>query len=185
VQTSAEALISDLEAASRCEVSDTLCVAEDSLARLKAAKSGLRSLVRIDQEREAIVATLRTHLALKQSIIDDYAKVDKNGQKIDTNQQANAVDFRAQIADDKVTIGDLRSKLDACRSEQKLYFVGGALAGGFVGYKLKGVTSSGGLFAQSSFAQPNAVAQPYPFSFYQQQTLTEKRVREILKAVPK
>lgn len=180
MQTSAETLLAELDAPSKCNAADTLCVAEDSLARLKAAKAGLRSLVRIDQEREAIIGTLRQHIALKQTIIDDYSKIDKNSQKIDTNQAENARIYREQIADDKLRLGDLQHRLDSCQSNQKWIAGAGFLAGGFLGYKLHGATSSLNFVNPFTQFTGNAAgaAQSYPLSMYQ--TSTEQKLRQAL-----
>lgn len=180
VQTSAEALLAELEAPVTCDPADTLCFAEVERARLKAAKAGIRSLIRIDKERDGIVSTQAQHLALKQKIIDDYAKIDTNSQRIDRNQEENARVYREQIADDKLRIGDLQHRLDSAQSNQKWIAGASALAGGFIGFKLCGATQN--LNLQNPFGSQFAglnFAQSYPLSFYDQ-TNTEQKLRKLL-----
>lgn len=157
-----------------CDAADTLCVAEKALSRLKAATAGLRSIQRIDIERQAIVSDLYTRIDIRGGIIDDLKKVDTNSQKIDSNSIENARLYQAQISDDKLRIGDLQHRLDSCQSNEKWIFGAGALAGGFVGYKIRGAVPQ--LFGSST---PATVAQPYPLSFYQR-TNAEKTIQQAL-----
>lgn len=177
VQTSAEALIKDLETPIKCDDGTTLCVAEVMQARLTAAVAGLHSIVRIDQDRERIIAMQERALAVADKITAKYGKVDSNNQTIDANQIENARIYREQIADDKLKIGDLQHRLDSCQSNQKWIALVSGVGGGFLGYKLHGVTSN----FTNPFAQftTNAAPANYPFSFYQQ-TDTEKKLRAIL-----
>jgi hypothetical protein len=107
-------------------------------ARLDAAIAGLKSIVRVDEQREGIIADMQTRIDIRGSIIDDFKKIDANSQRIDTLGQESKLIYEAQHRDDKSTIGKLEDKLDSCRNSQKWIFGGGALIGGFVGYKVRG-----------------------------------------------
>lgn len=161
----------------KCDAGDTLCVAEVALARLKSATSGIQSLVRIDIERQGIVDTQEKHLALKDKIIADYEKIDRNSQRIDTNSIESARLYQAQISDDKLRLGDLQHRLDSCQGNQKWIALMSAVGGGFIGYKLHGVTST----FQNPFANfAQSAVQPIPLSTYQ--TTGEALMRRVLKA---
>lgn len=156
-----------------CSPSDTLCFAETGQKRLDSAIAGLKSIVRIDKSREAVVADLNTRIEIRGAIIDDLKKIDVNSQKIDANQERNVALYEGIIRDDKAKIGKLEEKFEACQSRQKwialLSFGGGLYVGNRVG-------SNQSLNPFSSFQQ----AQGYPLSFYEQ-TNTEKKLRELLK----
>ena len=148
--TSAQALIAELETPITCPDGTALCVAEVALARLQSASVSLRSLVRIYQEEEGIIQTQEHHLVVKDRIIADYEKLDKNNQQLDTNSrridtlgQDTARIYEKQHDDDKHTIKDLNDDLNSCRSSQKFVFLGGALTGGMIAWKVKSNSSSG------------------------------------------
>lgn len=176
VQQSAQALISELEAPMNCSPTDTLCFAETGQKRLDAAIAGLKSIVRIDKSREAVVADLNTRIEIRGAIIDDLKRVDTNNQTIDANQQRNAALYEGIIRDDKAKIGKLEDKLESCQGRQKwiaLVSFGGGL---YVGNRL---ANDQPLNPFSSFSAQSGV-KGYPLSFYEQ-TNTEKKLREMLR----
>lgn len=138
VKTNALALISELEAPINCSPDETLCFARIANARLEAAVAGLKAIVRVDEQREGIIADMQARIDIRGAIIDDLKKVDTNSQRIDTLGQANLEIMREQHREDKDKIGDLEKDLASCRSNQKWIFGAGAVTGGLVGYKIRG-----------------------------------------------
>lgn len=181
VKTNALSLISELEKQVVCPAdgSETLCLAQHYQAKTEAAIAGLKALVRVDEQREGIVADMQRRIDIRGGIIDDLKKVDVNSQRVDTLGQDSRRLFEEQHRDDKETIGDLQQALDSCRSNQKWVFGAGVLTGGFVGYKIRGAgtlqspfTSSASGFQFAQFAPPD---------FSQFQTSAEQRARQALK----
>lgn len=141
VKTNAQTLISELEKPANCSPDETLCLAEVLQRKLEAAVAGLKSIVRIDEQREGIIADMQSRIDIRGAIIDDLKKVDKNSQTIDTRgQEINAI-WKDQHRDDKETIASLQKDLESCRSNQKWVFGAGAITGGLVGYKIGGAGS--------------------------------------------
>jgi hypothetical protein len=97
----------------------------------------LKSIVRVDEQREGIIADMQSRIDIRGGIISDLKLVDKNSQTIDTRNQRidtlgqeNVQTMKDQHREDKQTITDLTKDLDSCRSNQKFVFGAGALVGG-------------------------------------------------------
>lgn len=176
MRTNALALVAELEKPSDCD--NPSCLAQVLSAKLAAAVAGLHSIIAVDEQREAIVEDLKTRIEIRGGIIADLKLVDKNNQQIDTLGQDSKRLYEEQHRDDKTTIGTLQGKLEACRSNQKFVFAGGALVGGAIGYKLKGVTDS--VFQQTPFASFQSMQLPHS-QFFMIQTTADQRAREALK----
>lgn len=141
-------------------------------------------MIVMDKENQAISTLKDQHIAFQDKIIDKYSKLDKNNQTVDTNSQRidtlgmqNVQLFRDQHAEDKQAIASLQQDLNSCRSSQKWVFGAGAITGGFVGYKLRGVTQSIG--TSSGTSNFTFASQTPAFNFGQ--TQTEQKLREVLK----
>lgn len=117
-------------------------------------------MIRMDKENQAIMSLKDQHIAFQDTIITKYSKLDTNNQKLDTNSQridtlgqdSNQI-LKDQHREDKQAIADLTKDLNSCKSSQKYVFGAGAIAGGLVGYKIRGA----GTF-QSPFASSQANA---------------------------
>lgn len=145
----------------QCPPNDTLCVAEVAAARLSAANAKITALTQINKDQEAIIAGKDKLIELKDQLIANMDKIDKNGQKIDTlGQETNAI-WREQHNEDKHIIGDLQKDIASCRNNQKWIFGAGAVAGGVIGWKVKGNSSITNLFTNplSTFQSPQEKAQ--------------------------
>lgn len=123
---------------------------------------------------------MQSRIDIRGGIISDLKQIDTNSQKIDSNSTEIARVFREQIADDKLVRAGLESKLASCQGGQKWIALGSSIAGGFIGYKIRGagtfqnpfVANAGANLAQSDY---------YRFNF--QQTSAEQRLREALKSL--
>jgi hypothetical protein len=177
VKTNALALISELESPSNCSPDDTLCLAQITLAKLNAAIAGLKTIVRIDEQREGIIADMQARIDIRGGIIDDLKKVDTNSQRIDVLGVNNLEIMREQHRDDKAMIVDLQKDLASCRSNQKWIFAGGAITGGLVGYKIRGA----GTFQNPFLSNGVTSAQLDFLQFASKQTEIEKAIQKALK----
>jgi hypothetical protein len=122
----------------QCPPNDTLCVAEVAAARLSAANARIASLTQINTDQKAIIDAKDQLIAVKDQIISNLQKIDTNSQKIDVLGQETSAIWREQHNEDKLMIVDLQKDLASCRGNQKWIFGGGAIIGGFVGYKIRG-----------------------------------------------
>lgn len=168
----AQDLLNELETPSKCDPNDTLCVSETAAVRVRAAANGLRSLMRAYRGNEGIIATLEKHIGFQDKIIAKYEKIDTNSQRIDTLGTDSLALMREQHRDDKETIGDLQASLESCRSNQKWIFAGGALIGGWAGYKIRGA----GQFQNPFVPQSTS-------TFQLVETQAERMMRERLKVI--
>lgn len=144
-----------------------LCV-----SRLNAANERIAALTQLNQDKDAIIAASRELLALKDQTIANLKQIDTNSQKIDTNSTEITRIFREQIADDRMVKAALENKLEACQERQKYVALFSGIAGGFVGYKIRGTT----------FQNPFVIPQSN-FSLFQ--SSAEQRAREAMKALRK
>ena len=140
VRTNALALVSELEKPVTCpeDGAETICLAQHYQAKTNAAIAGLKSIVRVDEQREGVIADMQKRIDVRGGIIQDLSRVDTNSQTIDGLGQNSKQLYEQQHRDDKDTIGDLQESLQACRNNQKWIFLGGAATGGVIAWKLKG-----------------------------------------------
>ena len=179
VRTNALALISEIEKPVSCpaDSAETICLAQHYQAKTEAALAGLKSIVRIDEQREGVIADMQKRIDIRGGIISDLTQVDKNSQRIDTLGQDSKLVYEAQHRDDRQTIGDLQEKLDSCRSNQKWVFGGGALAGGVIAWKVKGSSAANTVLQFNPFATTPA---PMTMNFSQFQTTADELARQAL-----
>jgi len=137
-----------------------LCLAQIYQAKVEAAIAGLHAIVRVDEQREGMIADMQERINVRGGIIDDLKQVDKNSQRIDVVGQEGLAIMRAQHTDDKTTIASLQESLNSCRGNQKWIAGLSALGGGLVGYKLRGA----GQFQNPFVFVPSSVtSQPLNF----------------------
>lgn len=170
-------LLSELEKPVICpsDGSETLCLAQHYQVKTEAAIAGLKTLLRVDEQREGIISDLNQRIAIRGEIIEDLRKIDTNFQRVDVLGQNNLEIMREQHREDKDIIGDLQKDLASCRSNQKWIALGSAVGGGWIGYKIRGT----GTF-QNPFNPSNLTA---PFLDFE--TTTEKNLRSALKNLQK
>lgn len=174
-------LLSELEKPVSCpsDSSEVLCLAQHYQVKTEAAIAGLRSLVRVDEQREGIIADMQQRIDIRGGIIEDLKKVDANSQQIDTLGQDTRRLFEEQHRDDKDTIGDLETELASCRSNQKWIFGGGVLAGFGIGYKVRGAGQFQNPFTFVTTSDQQLKASGLNFSGFQ--STQEDRLRQALK----
>lgn len=173
VKTSALALLDELEAPNMtCGSDDTICISRVTNAKLTAAIAGLRSIIRIDEQRTGIVADMQKRIDIRGGIIDDLQKVDRNSQRIDMLGVGNLAVMREQHIDDKRTIGDLQVELKSCQANQKWIALVSGVGGGFIGYKIRGA----GQFQNPFVPQSTS-------TFQLVETQAEKMLRERLRLI--
>jgi hypothetical protein len=136
----------------------------------------LKSIVRVDEQREGIIADMQSRIDIRGGIIDDLSKVDKNSQTIDLRGQEISAVWRGQHDDDKRMIADLQQDLDSCRSNQKWIALISGLGGSYVGYKIRGAGQIQNPFA--NFGQAAFAPNPIVYS-------AEDKMREALRRVSK
>lgn len=175
VQMSAQAIITSLEAPINCPPAETTCFAQVLDVRLTAATEGLKSLIRLDTENQAINELKDRHIATQDKIIVKYEKLDSNNQKVDTNSLRIDELGRQNTALYEKTINDLHGDLASCKSTQKFIAIGAGLGGGVVGYKFaKKTSNSNGLLSFTQNSEPGS-------QFIMFQTNSDQRLREALK----
>ena len=140
VKTNVLALISELEKPVTCPAdgAEVICLAQHYQAKTEAAIAGLKTFVRVDEQRELVIADLQKRIDIRGGMINDLSRVDKNSQRMDTLGQDSKQLYEQQHRDDKDTIGDLQESLQACRNNQKWVFLGGAATGAAITWKIKG-----------------------------------------------
>lgn len=183
VRTNALALIDELETPGICPPDDTTCFSEITLRKLTAAIAGLKSIVRLDEQREGIIVDMQTRIDIRGDVIADLRQVDKNSQRIDTLGQDSKAIYEKQHQDDKDTIVDITNKLESCQSSQKWIAGISAIGGGLLGYKLRGsgVVQSPFAFITSSGSQVKTTG----LSFLSFESESEQRLRQALKNLQK
>ena len=135
--------------------------------------------MRIDEQREGVIADMQKRIDVRGGIIDDLQRVDKNSQRIDTLGQDSKQLYEQQHREDKDTIGDLQESLQACRNNQKWVFLGGAATGAVITWKIKGSGSS----IDRLFTNGLQFTGSAPMSTFQ--LSSEQRARDALNSVIK
>lgn len=148
-----------------------------------AAVAGLKSIVKIDEQRDGMVADMQSRIDIRGGIIDDLKKVDKNSQHIDTLGESSLQIFRDQHRDDKEMIGDLQKDLASCRSNQKWIFGAGVITGGVIVWKVKDAAPSLSSFLSQTSAQRAQFSQGYPLDYGP--TSADEQLRKALKSLQK